>query len=162
MVEPFKLTMFISHFQNTAYHNKYKIIPKLYFLQFSTFSPFLKIIIEKNYFIEKNDKIKTKTFSTYNNENVYNLLRFRLLCFEPMTSRLFLFVGVANRGVLQGPVCGLDEQEVQNSIEQPCLEHVPTFFSPSTWQGNEHFGHGNKCSQGASVRLACKKNCIKK
>ncbi|OAD58909.1 hypothetical protein WN48_09900 [Eufriesea mexicana] len=58
-----------------------------------------------------------------------------------MTRRLFLLVGVANRGVLQGPVCGLDEQEVQNSIEQPCLEHVPTFFTPSTWQGNEHFGH---------------------
>ena len=97
---------------------------------------------------------------TFSNENccclvAHNLLRFRLLCLEPITSRLFLLVGVANRGVLQGPVCGLDEQKVQNSIEQPCLEHVPTFFSPSTWQGNEQFGQGNKCSQGASVRLAC-------
>ena len=94
--------------------------------------------------------------TTFSNESAHNLLRFRLLCLEPMISRrLFLLVGVANSGVLQGPVCGLDEQKVQNSMEQPCLEHVPTFFSPSTWQGNEHLGQGNKCSQGASVRLAC-------
>ncbi|CAL1680205.1 unnamed protein product [Lasius platythorax] len=85
----------------------------------------------------------------------YNRRRFRLLCLEPTMRRLLLrFVGVANKGVLHGPVCGFDEQEMQNSMEQPCLEQVPTFFSLSTWQGNLHLGHGRRYSPFASVRLA--------
>jgi len=88
-------------------------------------------------------------------ESIYNRRKFRLLCLEPTIRRLLLrFVGVASKGVLHGPACGFDEHEMQNSMEQPCLEQAPTFFSLSTWQGKLHLGHGSRYSPLASVRLA--------